>query len=221
MKYFDEFDFYIEKLLILQFTASEIIKHNLTKGEVREDFVKEQVGKQFEDILYHKGFICCDDSEYQSSQLDIIVTKKDARSRNYGGHSLIEIEDAKMVIEVKSSAKTNDLRKLDALAEKLKDLKKDANIKVGLFCYSYELKEKNLLKKFGYKYDEDIDSYNFDKSINREFNNIDFVLALDKDKEYSEENKDFFIIKDTYSNSFVLYKDEPVSKYFFRLFKKI
>jgi len=37
MKYFDEFDEYIEKLLLVQFDASEIIKHNLTKGEVRED----------------------------------------------------------------------------------------------------------------------------------------------------------------------------------------
>lgn len=104
MKYFDEFDEYIEKLLLVQFDASEIIKHNLTKGEVREDFLKEEVNKQFAHICYHKGFIVNNEKEYQSGQLDIIITGNDARTRKYGDQSMVDIRDARIVLEVKSCA---------------------------------------------------------------------------------------------------------------------
>ena len=36
---FDEFDLYSENLLLAQHDVSEIISHELMKGEVREDFL--------------------------------------------------------------------------------------------------------------------------------------------------------------------------------------
>ncbi len=219
MNYFDEFDEYIEKLLLLQFDASEIIKHNLTKGEVREDFLKEEVNKQFAHICYHKGFIVDNEKEYQSGQLDIIITGNDARIRKYGDQSMVDIRDARIVLEVKSCATTADLSKLDQVAREIKSHSDTPHsIKIGMFCYSYAIQEPNMLKKFGFKYDKELDGYFDDISIENDFNSIDFILALDGNKTEVEDSKDFFLIKDVYSNRFVLKKKEPVSKDFFMLF---
>ena len=75
-----------------------------------------------------------------------------------------------------------------------------------------------MLKKFGFKYDKEIEGYIDDVSIQNEFEYIDFVLALDGSKREYESNKDFFLIKDIISNRYVLKKKEPVSKDFFMLF---
>lgn len=221
MKYFDEFDEYIEKLLLVQFDASEIIKHNLTKGEVREDFLKEEVSKQFAHICYHKGFIVDNEKEYQSGQLDIIITGHDARARKYGEQSMVDIKDTKIVLEVKSCANTQDLRKLERVAKELKLLSDEPSLKVGMYCYLYSIKEENMLKKFGFKYDKDIKGYFEDKSLKYEFENIDFILALDNREDETDKSRAFFIIKDVFSNRYVLNKTEPVSKNFFMLFSNI
>lgn len=222
MKYFNEFDEYIEKLLLVQFDASEIIKHNLTKGEVREDFLKEEVNKQFAHICYHKGFIVDNEKEYQSGQLDIIITGNDARIRKYGDHSMVDIRDARIVLEVKSCATTADLRKLNQVAREIKSHSDTPqSVRIGMFCYSYAIQEPNMLKKFGFKYDKELDGYFDDISIENDFDNIDFILALNGNKADGEESKDFFLIKDIYSNRFVLKKKEPVSKDFFMLFSNM
>lgn len=221
MKYFEEFDEYIEKLLLVQFDASEIIKHNLTKGEVREDFLKVEVNKQFAHICYHKGFIVNDKKSYQSGQLDIVITKNDARIRKYGDQSMVDIHDAQIVLEVKSCATTNDLRKLDQVAKEIKSYSESKDIRIGMLCYSYSIQESNLLKKFGFRYDKEIEGYIEDSSIRNDFEYIDFVLALDGHKLESESSKDFFLIKDIISNRYVLKKKEPVSKDFFMLFSNI
>lgn len=201
MKCFDEFDEYIEKLLLVQFEASEIIKHNLTKGEVREDFLKKEVNKQFAHICYHKAFIVDNDKEYQSGQLDIIITGYDARSRKNGDQSMVDIRDSRIVLEVKSCATTADLKKLDQVAREIKSHSDTPqSIRIGMFCYSFTIQEANMLKKFGFRYDKEIDGYFDDISIEKDFPNIDFVLALAGNKSDGEESKDFFSIKDIYSN---------------------
>ena len=218
MKYFDEFDEYIEKLLLVQFDASEIIKHNLTKGEVREDFLKEEINKHFAHICYHKGFIVNNESGYQSGQLDMIITGNDARIRRFGDQSMVDIHDARIALEIKTCATTTDFRKLDQVAKEIKSNSESESMRVGMFCYSYSIQESNMLKKFGFKYDKEIEGYIDDVSIQNEFEYIDFVLALDGSKREYESNKDFFLIKDIISNRYVLKKKEPVSKDFFMLF---
>jgi hypothetical protein len=211
---FDKYDEYIENLLVAQYDVSDIIEHYLTKGEVREDFLKTQVKEQFQDITLHKGLICHSENNYQSSQIDIIVTNRSARCRQLGTHSLIDLNDVKLVIEVKSCAKTSDFRDLNSLAKRIKSLIPNLQPRVGIFCYDYQIQKKNLLRKFGYKYDSEIESfYRVDSDI-PEFNNIDFVLSLDVLKS----DKDFFLVKDI-SGTFTLFDEKPTSKYFFNMFK--
>lgn len=192
MKYFDEFDDYIEKLLLVQFDVSELIKHNLTKDEVREDFLKKEVNKQFAHICYHKGFIVNDERSYQSGQLDIIITGNNARIRKLGDHSMVNIRDVRIVLEVKSCATTKDLRKMDQVAKEIKSYSDSQSMRIGVFCYSYLIKESSFLKKFGFRYDQEIDGYLDDITFKNEFDHIDFILALDGNKEAGDESKDFF-----------------------------
>ncbi len=221
MKYFDEFDEYIENLLLVQYDASEIINHNLTKEEVRENFLKEEINKQFNHICYHKGFIVNNEKEYQSGQLDIIITNNDSRIRKYGDQSMVDIHDVRVVLEIKSCATTSDLKKLNQVSKEIKLYSDSQPVRIGMFCYSYSIKEYNMLKKFGFRYDQEIEGYIDDKNIKNEFDYIDFILALDCRQEDKETSKSFFLIKDIYSKRFVLNKKKPVSKDFFMLFSNI
>ncbi|QOR36358.1 hypothetical protein IMX26_05970 [Clostridium sp. 'deep sea'] len=221
MKFFDKYNDYIERLLLVQYNASEIINHKLTRGEIREEFLKDQVIKRFKALDFRKGVIIDDDKGYQSSQLDIIVTKENAPNEVFGSHSIVDIKYAEIVLEVKSCADTCDLKKLNQIANEMKKLNNSFGLKVGLFCYSYKIQKRNMLKKFGYRYDDYLDSYILDKSLPQHYPNIDFVLALDVKKIDRYSNNDFFIIKDIPSDKFILFEDEPVSKHFFNMFKNI
>lgn len=216
MHYIDMYNEYLEKLLLLQFEASEIFEHKLTKGEVREDFIKQIIKSLYEGIKLYKGCIICED--YQSSQLDIIAvnSQNNPRIATLGNSSLINIKDAKIIVEVKSRAKTSEVRDLDELAERIKGLTDYNRTKIGMFMYDYEISKINMLKKFGYKYDSDLDTYTDELTV--DYPNIDFIVSLDINMDSDDNEKSFFIIKDDISNRFVLYKKPPMSKYFFDLF---
>lgn len=216
--YFEKFDEYIERLLQVQYVASDIIKHNLTKGEVREEFLKDEVKKQFHHVCYHKGFIVSD-SGFQSGQLDVIVTLVGARKRPFGSHTMVNIEDAKMVLEVKSCATKKDVEELEEKAKSIKEQKHGENVQVGLFCYTYDVKKRTFLSRFGYNYDKELDEFNFNTQHENQFRNIDFIISIDDDKDLGKGS--FFLTKDVIENNFILNLDEPVSKYFFRKFETI
>jgi len=217
MNYNEKYDEYLEKLLLLQFDASQIFEHNATKGSVREGFIKQIINSLFANIKLYRGFVVCD--EFQSSQLDIIAVSSNSnpKIRPLGSDILIDIEDVKIIVEVKSKAKTSELLALNLLAENLKRLDGYIDTKIGMFMYDYEIKKKTMLKKFGFRYDSDLDSYLDELEV--EYKNIDFIISLDPSTNSNALDKSFFLIRDITTNRFVLYKKPPMSKYFFDLFK--
>lgn len=216
MDYKGKYDEYLEKLLLLQYEASNIFSHKLTKGEVREDFIKQIIRSQYESARLFKGAILSGD--YQSSQIDIISVSQslNPRIRSLGNDSLIDIKDAKLIVEIKSVAKTSELNKLNKLAEEIKALDDYQDTKIGMFMYDYEIKKENMLKKFGYKYDSEIDSFIDDAPIT--FANIDFVVSLDPNSDSSGSIKSFFLIKDSNTCRYILFLVPPTSKHFIELF---
>lgn len=216
MNYKEKYDEYLEKLLLLQFEASKLFNHKPTKGEIREEFIKQIIISQFEGVKLYKGAIVS--TNYQSSQIDLIAVKQQSspRTRKLGNNTLIDIKDAKLIVEVKSIAKTSELNNLDILSRQIKELNDYKNTKIGMFMYDYEIKKENMLKKFGFSYDSEIDSYSNDTSI--EYPNIDFIVSLDSNSNSSYISKSFFLIKDSFSNRYVLYIVPPTSKHFFNLF---
>lgn len=211
----NKYDEYIEELLLAQYNVSEIIEHMLTRGEIREDFIKDQIIKQFPHIKCCKGVITSASGNEQSGQLDIIIPKEGARERCLGAQHLFSCEDVSLVLEVKSAATGTHFRELNDEAKRIKSFESSSYPRFGLICYNYNLTKKNLLKRFGYTYDSEIMSFEYSDQLRHEYPNIDFVLALEKDEENGY-SKCFFITKDV-EGEYYLNLSEPVSKHFFKL----
>ena len=110
MNYSEKYNDYIERLLLLQYEASQIFKHKPTVGEIREEFIKNILKSQYEGIVLYKGSVICD--EFQSKQLDLIAVSKNENHRiiKLGNNNiLINLSDAKIIVEVKVNAKHQNL----------------------------------------------------------------------------------------------------------------
>ena len=86
----DKFDEYFQKLLIAQYDISEIIEHKLTRGQMREDFLKRVITDQFPNLSITSGVIT--DNRTQSPQTDIIITKHSCRSPRLWGFNVVDFE---------------------------------------------------------------------------------------------------------------------------------
>ena len=109
---FAEFDQYSEDLLMAQYDVSEIITHQLMKGEVREDFListLESCSDPKPKLV--KGTIS--DGQHDAGQLDIILCRPFAHLRHIGTQCFVEKNDALCVIEVKGNCTGRDLKKAD------------------------------------------------------------------------------------------------------------
>ncbi|ADK06910.1 TPA: DUF6602 domain-containing protein [Bacillus anthracis] len=213
---FKEFDQYIEKLLYLQYKASEIIKHQGVKGQVRESFLVEQIQSNFPYVcITQGGELLNENGTEQSGELDIIFYRKNTRTLSMGKAKLVEIRDCTMYIEVKSNATHIDLKNFNRKIEEINQMcSENHRPTAGLFCYTISIKEENFIKKFGYKFDKELDAYVLDPTLNLQFPNIDFVICID-----DENSKYFFLIKDQINKQYMLYKSPPVIQYFILFLK--
>lgn len=225
---------YLEKLLLLQSYAVEELKHNLSKGEMREEFLRDLILNQYNNIKCHRGFIV--DKEFQSTQTDIIISNNRSSNINMGGQSLIYLDDVKMTIEVKTSGETKHLKDLEENAIEIKSRIVEKNKKsksknkpiiehpkIGLFAYKFNLNKNNFLKKFGYRYNNEIESYERDKKSSVEFKNIDFISIFDfndNDKENLLMCDSIFLTRNISDNEYIIEKDNPI-KLLFTLIKSI
>ena len=220
---FDKFDEYVEDLLLAQYRVSEIVEHPLTRGEIREEFIRHQIEQRYEHMRCYTGIIAEDAGNQQSGQLDLIIAKRTAEKRTLGNHAMIAAEDAVFVIEVKSNATGTDFKNLDERAAKYKTFTGGVEMSVGMFCYFYDLKMRNILKRLGYAFDEEMDGFVLSTDIVPKYKNIDFIIALDNDEDSDTgQSRAFFAIKDETQEDtvFRLFQNRPVSKHFFKLIKR-
>lgn len=183
-----EKDRYYEKLLALQYEASSFISHQLTKGELREEFIRRILIDEFvhlKDYL-ERGLIQQNTNEHR--QHDLVWIKPGARS----GMRMFDINDCKMVIEVKSKVQSSEIEEFNDLS---RHYKRCCNIeskpKTGLFCYSTSVSKETILGRFGYHFipdedgnydvNEDEPIYAFDNDL---FRSIDFIYCLNVDDEF-------------------------------------
>jgi hypothetical protein len=192
MEPFEQYHTYSQNLLLAQHEVSEIIKHSLTRGEIREDFIIDYLTKTIQNCKEHikRGFINLGDDQ-QSGQADILLIKKFAETIDFGntGNVIVNPEDCLMVVEVKSTLTGAYLNDFNAEAQTIKD----ANPKIvcGMFAYMANLEKKTILKRCGFYYDDDTKTY-FDSEkvpLPTWYPYIDFILLLDKleDNEIEED----------------------------------
>jgi len=223
--FFNKFDEYYQKLLMAQYDISEMINHKLTRWEVREDFLKSIILEQFPSLQTLSWIIT--DDKVQSPQTDIIITDFSCRTRKLWSKNLVNIDDCKMILEVKSNATWDDFKKFNIDAWKIKALWNE-KLLCWIFCYRTDLKLNTLLNRFWYKYNNQYMMYeNYDKSLIK-YPNIDFVISIDNFKldPDIDEDKEVFIIfdkekeinpttKEKWGYSFII--DKPSLKNLFNL----
>jgi hypothetical protein len=183
MEPFKQYHSYSQNLLLAQHEVSEIIKHDLTRGEVREDFIIEYLSKTIQNAHEHlkRGFINLG-QDGQSGQADILLIKKFAETINFGirGNVIVNPEDCLMVIEVKSTLTGTYLNDFNTEASAIKNA--NPNIVCGLLAYTADIEKKTIMKRCGHDYNNethmDFDSRDVPLPIRYPF--IDFILLLDK-----------------------------------------
>jgi hypothetical protein len=196
MESFEQYHHYSQNLLLAQHEVSEIIKHNLTRGEVREDFIIQYLTKSISDCANYlkRGFINLGEEE-QSGQADILLIKKFAETIDLGsrGNVIVNPEDCLMMIEVKSTLTGTYLNDLNTEAQRIKAANPD--VVCGMFAYKADLEKKTIMKRCGYDYNSDTRTYFDSKDLPSPifYPYIDFILLLDKAEENDEEEEDLEI----------------------------
>ena len=207
----DELNQYYQELLIAQYKASENITHMPSKGTARENFVKDVIRKtKGAELKLYRGVFECGDT-WQSHEADFIWQKRGEESE-FGTYNL---HDSKMMMEIKSCATGNEVKKLNQQAEELKNIHDNRkSFKVGMFCYGTQAKRSTILERFGHPYDEDLMSYALYYETRDVYKNIDFLFSLDLASD--DEPEPYFIFrqkKDT-----LLFVEQPVIYHFLLMF---
>ena len=187
---FDEFDQYSEDMLLAQYKVSEIISHELMKGEVREDFLLETLlSCSVPKPTIVKGTVS--DGTSDAGQLDLILLRSHAHPRQLGGQCVVEKKDALCIIEVKGHCTGEDLRKADRKARLISQLGGVERPLYGVISYRAKLEKKTLLNRFGFKYDKENQTF-FDNALLRgelkadwqgvEYPSLDFFICFEESK---------------------------------------
>ena len=188
----EEIDLYLQDILKMQHMVSDNISHRLTKGELREKFIRRLVQDEFPTLLLKSGILCAD--TWQSTQGDLLWLKDGAR---VGNLNLYDLNDCRMFMEIKSSATAAELRSINETANNLKQhYTGESLIIVGMFCYGTSASEKTVLRKFGFTYDREIEGYNaYDQAKDR-MRNVDFLFSLNISDGRDESTLPYLVVRD-------------------------
>ena len=218
---FEEFHKYTENLIQAQYDVSEIIQHELTKGEVREEFVMDTIQNGFgNEINLKRGFLQVED--VQSNQMDILLLKQNAPVVSIGNQTIIAPENCLMVLEVKGNATGTDLKEYNDKIGLMKAMPADSYPIFGIFCYKIKLVERTILNRFGFSYDNFSGDFYDEYNVKRrnpgrtvEYPNIDFLVSIEVDEEGN--NKQFYLRKNNETGRYIKSVEYPVLKNIFSL----
>jgi hypothetical protein len=187
---FDEFDQYSENMLLGQYEISEIISHELMKGEVREDFLISTLKSCSEpEPIIVKGTIS--DGQNDAGQLDIVLCRPNSHIRKLGTQCVIKKDDSLCIMEVKGNCTGKDLKRAELKATKIRDLQGEQSPLFGVVCYKVALEELTIMKRFGFSFDEESQTY-FDSATlasvqeadweKIDYPTLDFFISIEGDK---------------------------------------
>jgi len=209
---------YNQALLNAQYGVSEIIEHLQTRGEVREDFIRDLIIKRKRNLLVGTGFLS--DGRAQSPQCDIIIARDNAPVTSLGQKICLNVSDCKIVVEVKSNLTSQDIKVCNEKAAQIKIMAGESKPLYGIFCYKFNFKKNTLLRRFRFVYDSEIMEYNENPVLAIVYPNIDFIISISDEEEYLENEdikKQFFLMKNEVTGGYSFFNDYPPIRYFWRL----
>lgn len=187
---FAEFDQYSEDMLMAQYDVSEIISHELMKGEIREDFLITTLESCSEPPpCLVKGTLS--DGDNDAGQLDIILCRPNSHLRKLGTQYFVSKDDALCVIEVKGNCTGKDLKKAAIKSVRIRSLQGQTTPLYGVICYKAALEEKTIMNRFGYSFDRANRTYYDNATIPKEaeadwrkieYPDLDFFVSLEEGK---------------------------------------
>ncbi len=187
---FAEFDQYSEDLLMAQYDVSEIISHELMKGEIREDFlISTLVTCSDPEPKFIKGTLS--DGINDAGQLDIILCRPFAHIRWLGTQCLVSKDDALCVIEVKGNCTGRDLTDAAGKAVAIRNLQGQTTPLYGVICYKVALQFRTVMNRFGYSFDSANNMFYDNATIPNEaeanwrvieYSDLDFFISLEEEK---------------------------------------
>jgi hypothetical protein len=183
--YDTDYNRYIEKLLNDHFDASLLLHHELTKGQVRERFIRDQINNQFGgSSLCTSGVMSVREvrGKVEYKQADLVLFPHSTRRREIGAEYLIDPKDVFLIADVKSNVENRDLFEWDTIAQKIHLREKKENwskdTQVGIISYRYnKIEFHSLLKKFGFVFSRDYEAYVY-KKASETILNLDFLFIL-------------------------------------------
>lgn len=212
----DEYDYYLDKLIALQYQAAEMFEHMPSRGKVREQFIIEHLNNRFH-LNACRGFVT--GKTYQSNQCDVLVPTATADMRGVGEEYRLFPQDVIALIEVKSTLKPSHLKKLNSDVEVIKQDNPD--LSCGIFAYRLNASAHAILARFGFDYDEDSDIYTADLDYQLLYPHIDFVISTHEviNEDGIQEDYSFFIQRNNLpgQQKYVLLRSKPVTTHFFKL----
>lgn len=215
---FNQYDQYLENLLCAQYDVADIFDHELAKGESREDFLIRILHDENDHMKIHKGFLT--NGHDQSNQCDLIVCKSTTRTRRIGGQTLIDVADHPVLIEVKGNATGTDFREFNIKAGRTKALCSTHDVPCGIFCYKTNLLQRNVLNRFGYRYDALLDplgiAYLDDPTLAIQYPNIDFAISIEPSPAGGGD-KQFFLRKISSTGRYLYSRESPILKHLMSL----
>lgn len=225
-----EYDAYIQNLLVAQYDASEHIQNKLVRGEVREDFLRNEIIGRLPQYRAVNGIIVDIDGT-QSPQCDCILLDRNSQTRRIGRQEIVGIEDVLYVIEIKSNVTGADLRKFNEDIQKIKNMRGlNDGAQFILFAYRISLKFQSVLTRFSHTISM-IDRWNYiieflGRNSKEEYPNIDILVSLDSRANTSTEpyrSHTQFILQrfEKKKGMFQYYfnDDEPIIGQFFGILK--
>lgn len=224
---YDQYDQYLENLLCAQYDVAGIFNHELTKGEVREDFLIKLLQETNSYMRIYKGVLS--NGTANSNQCDLLICRPTVQTRPLGSQVMIDVSEQPVLIEVKGNATGNDFREFNIKASRAKALCTTHDIPCGIFCYRTMLTHRNLMKRFGYRYDAALDplgiAYQDDPILPLDYPNIDFAVCIEVSPSGTE-YKQFFLRKDPSignptSGRYIYSREAPVIKHMISLVRSL
>lgn len=170
---------YLDELLSLQSRAADRHDHSGVLGTVREEFIKTILRERIDGIekYIHTGEVLVGGRIL--GQQDIIIRKKGTINTQIGEHVRLDASQCDAVIEIKSNAKLTEISAFDEKAEKIKSENEKAIC--GMVLYKVNGRKETVLKRSGFFFDKDIQSFFSD--VKTQYKSIDFILSLDGETE--------------------------------------
>ena len=208
----EDIEEYRRRILWAHYDAFKCIKHQPTKGSMREKAVSRLIAEEFPRLSLVSGITCVEDSDWQSPQLDLIELRANAHQ---GIDRIYRISDVKSVCEVKTNARASDFRTSEQTAKLVKD-HSESYIATRMFSFATDASAEHVISQFGFQKNRDIQGFeNYKQELDR-YPSIDCFISMDA---AAKSPSPFLIVRDIGTSRMLFRSNAKIVDRFLALYR--